>query len=46
MSDSGNLDAVLELLAKAGDDHKRTLPECVMMMIPEAWQVSQFVSWT
>ena len=35
MSDSGNFDAVLELLAKGSE---RTLPECVMMMIPEAWQ--------
>lgn len=35
MSDSGNFDAVLELLAKGSS---RSLPECVMMMIPEAWQ--------
>ena len=35
MSDSGNFDAVLELLAKGSE---RSLPECVMMMIPEAWQ--------
>jgi glutamate synthase domain-containing protein 1 len=35
MSDSGNFDAVLELLAKGSE---RTLPECMMMMIPEAWQ--------
>jgi glutamate synthase (NADPH/NADH) len=35
MSDSGNFDSVLELMAKATD---RSLPECVMMMIPEAWQ--------
>jgi glutamate synthase (NADPH/NADH) len=34
-SDSGNLDACLELIAKASD---RTLPEVVMMMMPEAWQ--------
>ncbi len=33
-SDSGNFDNVLELLNMAG----RTLPESVMMMIPEAWQ--------
>jgi glutamate synthase (NADPH/NADH) large chain len=33
-SDSGNFDNVLELLYHAG----RTLPEAVMMMIPEAWQ--------
>ena len=31
----GNFDAVLELLAKGSD---RSIPECVMMMIPEAWQ--------
>lgn len=35
LSDSGNFDSVLELMAKASD---RSLPECVMMMIPEAWQ--------
>ena len=35
MSDSGNFDAVLELLAKGS---QRSLPECIMMMIPEAWQ--------
>jgi glutamate synthase domain-containing protein 1 len=35
MSDSGNFDSVLELLTKASH---RSLPECVMMMIPEAWQ--------
>lgn len=35
MSDSGNFDAVLELLAKGS---KRSIPECMMMMIPEAWQ--------
>jgi len=35
MSDSGNFDAVLELLAKGSE---RSLPECMMMMIPEAWQ--------
>ena len=33
-SDSGTFDNVLELLLMAG----RTLPEAVMMMIPEAWQ--------
>mgnify|MGYP001316355915 CR=1 FL=1 len=33
-SDSGIFDNVLELLMLAG----RTLPEAVMMMIPEAWQ--------
>ena len=35
MSDSGNFDSVLELLTKASN---RSLPEAVMMMIPEAWQ--------
>ncbi|XP_061953656.1 glutamate synthase 1 [NADH], chloroplastic isoform X1 [Populus nigra] len=33
-SDSGAFDGVLELLIRAG----RSLPEAVMMMIPEAWQ--------
>jgi glutamate synthase (NADPH/NADH) large chain len=33
-SDSGNFDNCLELLIQAG----RSLPEAVMMMIPEAWQ--------
>jgi glutamate synthase (NADPH/NADH) large chain len=33
-SDSGNFDNALELLLHAG----RSLPEAVMMMIPEAWQ--------
>ena len=33
-SDSGNFDNALEFLLMAG----RTLPEAVMMMIPEAWQ--------
>ena len=33
-SDSGNFDNVLEFLLMTG----RTLPEAVMMMIPEAWQ--------
>ncbi|KAL1822269.1 hypothetical protein ACET3Z_009047 [Daucus carota] len=33
-SDSGSFDAVLELLIRAG----RSLPEAIMMMIPEAWQ--------
>lgn len=33
-SDSGNFDNALELLIHTG----RTLPEAVMMMIPEAWQ--------
>mgnify|MGYP001090045890 CR=1 FL=1 len=35
MSDSGNFDSVLELLTKGSD---RSLPEAIMMMIPEAWQ--------
>ncbi len=34
LSDSGTLDNVLEFLLMNG----RTLPEAVMMMIPEAWQ--------
>ncbi|MEZ6048793.1 MAG: glutamate synthase large subunit [Planctomycetaceae bacterium] len=33
-SDSGNFDNVLELLLLSG----RPIPECMMMMIPEAWQ--------
>jgi glutamate synthase (NADPH/NADH) large chain len=33
-SDSGNFDNALEILYQAG----RTLPEAVMMMVPEAWQ--------
>ena len=41
MSDSGNFDAVLELLAKGSE---RTLPECMMMMIPEAWQDNSSLS--
>lgn len=35
MSDSGNFDSVLELITKGSN---RSLPEAVMMMIPEAWQ--------
>ncbi|KAL8120137.1 hypothetical protein AgCh_017319 [Apium graveolens] len=31
---SGSFDGVLELLVRAG----RSLPEAIMMMIPEAWQ--------
>lgn len=34
LSDSGNFDNVLELLLAGG----RSLPEAVMMMIPEAWE--------
>ncbi|WOL01487.1 hypothetical protein Cni_G10203 [Canna indica] len=33
-SDSGGFDGVLELLVRSG----RSMPEAVMMMIPEAWQ--------
>ncbi|KAH7854688.1 hypothetical protein Vadar_016798 [Vaccinium darrowii] len=33
-SDSGSFEGVLELLVRAG----RSLPEAMMMMIPEAWQ--------
>ncbi len=33
-SDSGNFDNALELLILSG----RTLPEAIMMMVPEAWQ--------
>ncbi|XP_058100403.1 glutamate synthase 1 [NADH], chloroplastic isoform X1 [Magnolia sinica] len=33
-SDSGAFDGVLELLVRAG----RSLPEAIMMLIPEAWQ--------
>lgn len=43
MSDSGNFDSVLELMAKATN---RSLPECVMMMIPEAWQDNHNLSET
>lgn len=43
MSDSGNFDSVLELLTKASH---RSLPECVMMMIPEAWQDNDALSET
>jgi len=41
MSDSGNFDAVLELLARGSD---RSLPECVMMMVPEAWQDNKYLT--
>jgi glutamate synthase (NADPH/NADH) large chain len=40
LSDSGNFDNVLELLIMAG----RSLPEAVMMMIPEAWENHQSMS--
>lgn len=42
-SDSGNFDSVLELLTKASN---RSLPESVMMMIPEAWQDNDNLSET
>jgi glutamate synthase (NADPH/NADH) len=38
-SDSGSLDAVLELLIRSGRD----LPEAMMMCIPEAWQNDQLM---
>ena len=41
LSDSGNFDAVLELLAKGSE---RSIPECIMMMIPEAWQDNKYLS--
>jgi hypothetical protein len=41
MSDSGNFDSVLELITKASD---RSLPEAMMMMIPEAWQDNENLS--
>lgn len=41
-SDSGSFDNVLELLIMAG----RSLPEAVMMMIPEAWQNNQHMNGT
>lgn len=44
MSDSGNFDSVLELMTKAGA--QRSLPEAVMMMIPEAWQDNHNLSET
>lgn len=44
MSDSGNFDSVLELMTKAGSN--KSLPEAVMMMIPEAWQDNDNLSET
>eukprot|EP00516_Mucochytrium_quahogii_P006102 CAMPEP_0203754516 /NCGR_PEP_ID=MMETSP0098-20131031/8107_1 /ASSEMBLY_ACC=CAM_ASM_000208 /TAXON_ID=96639 /ORGANISM=" , Strain NY0313808BC1" /LENGTH=1547 /DNA_ID=CAMNT_0050645575 /DNA_START=283 /DNA_END=4922 /DNA_ORIENTATION=- len=41
MTDSGNVDSVLELLTKASP---RELPEAMMMMIPEAWQNDVHIS--
>ena len=35
-TDSGNLDAVLELLVRGSEE--RSLPEAMLMMVPEAWQ--------
>jgi glutamate synthase (NADPH/NADH) large chain len=40
MSDSASLDEVVELLVQAG----RSLPHAVLMMIPEAWERSTFMS--
>lgn len=39
-SDSGNFDNALELLIMAG----RSLPEAIMMMVPEAWQNHETMS--
>ncbi len=39
-SDSGNFDNVLEFLRMSG----RSLPEAVMMMIPEAWQENRLMA--
>lgn len=41
LSDSGCFDKILELLSKAS---RRPLPECVMMLIPEAWQDNKSLS--
>jgi glutamate synthase domain-containing protein 1 len=41
LSDSGCFDKVLELSAKASH---RSLPECMMLMIPEAWQSNPALS--
>jgi glutamate synthase (NADH) len=43
MSDSGNFDSVLELLIKGSN---RSLPQAMMMMIPEAWQDNDNLSET
>jgi len=40
-TDSGNLDAILELLVRGSAD--RTLPEAMMMMVPEAWQGDKLI---
>jgi len=39
-SDSGTFDNVLEFLMMTG----RSLPECVMMMVPEAWQKNELMA--
>ncbi|EDO38711.1 predicted protein [Nematostella vectensis] len=40
-TDSGRADNILELLVMAGE---RSLPEAVMMMVPEAWQNDHLMS--
>ncbi len=40
MSDSASFDEVVELLVQSG----RTLPHAILMMIPEAWERSTFMS--
>ncbi|NNN00996.1 MAG: glutamate synthase large subunit [Acidimicrobiaceae bacterium] len=40
MSDSASFDEVVELLVQAG----RSLPHAILMMIPEAWERSTFMS--
>ncbi|KXJ22785.1 putative glutamate synthase [NADPH] [Exaiptasia diaphana] len=40
-TDSGRVDNILELLIMAGN---RTLPEAVMMLVPEAWQNDDLMS--
>ena len=40
MSDSASFDEVVELLVQSG----RSLPHAVLMMIPEAWERSTFMS--
>jgi len=41
MSDSGNFDAVLQLLTATSE---RSLPHAAMMMVPEAWQDNESLS--
>lgn len=43
-TDSGNLDSVLELLVLGSEE--RTLPEAMMMMVPEAWQNDTLINKT